>query len=314
MEPRDRIERRLKLHDLRVLMAVVQAGSMGKAAEKLGTSQPAISRAIADLEHMLGVPLLDRSSHGVEVTSFGQLVIDRGIAVFDELGQTVRDIEFLADPTAGEVRIATSIAVAVSFVSAVIERLSKQYARLSFDVLSTDNVTARRSLEERRVDLTIGHLLEPVPDRMNEEILFQEPHVVVAGLNSPLLRRRNLRLKDLLNERWMFPPPDSPFGSVVREAFRAEGLDPPRAVVASLLPLRSSLLSTGQFLTMVPQMVSDIVGDAPTFKRLPLSLPKTRRPFGIVTLKNRSLSPPAALFIDHARKLAAVVAKQVKRP
>jgi DNA-binding transcriptional LysR family regulator len=308
MELADRIERRLKLHDLRVLMTVVRAGSMGKAAKQLGTSQPAISRAIADLEHMLGVPLLDRDSHGVEATSFGRLVISRGVAVFDELRQTVRDIEFLSDPAAGEVRIATSIAVAVSFVSTVIDRLSRQYARLSFDVLSTDNVTARRVLEERRVDLTIGHLIEPVADSMTTEVLFHEPHVVVAGSTSALSRRRNLRLKDLVNERWMFPPPDSPFGSVVREAFGAEGLDLPRAVITSLLPLRTSLLATGRFLTMVPQTVSD-TADKRIFRRLPLSLPKTLKPFGIVTVKNRSLSPPAELFVDHARRLAATVAK-----
>jgi DNA-binding transcriptional LysR family regulator len=306
----DRVERRLKLHDLRVLMTVVEAGSMGKAAEQLRTSQPAISRAISDLEHMLGVPLLDRGPHGVDATSFGRLVIDRGIAVFDELRQTVRDIEFLSDPSAGEVRIATSIAVAVSFVSTLIERLSRQYARLSFDVISTDNVTARRALEERRVDLMIGHLIEPMTDnRMITEVLFHEPHVVVAGSKSPLLRRRNLRLKDLLNEPWMLPPPDSPFGSVVREAFRAEGVDLPRAVVTSLLPLRDSLLPNGRFLTMVPQIVSDLAGDEPTFKRVPISLPKTRRPLGIVTVKNRSLSSPAALFIDHARKLATEISK-----
>jgi DNA-binding transcriptional LysR family regulator len=310
MDSADRVERRLKLQDLRVLMTVVQAGSMGKAAERLGTSQPAISRAIADLERTLGVTLLDRGPHGVEATPFGRVVIDRGIAVFDELRQTVRDVEFLADPTAGEVRIATSIAGAVSFVSAVIERLSKQHARLTFDVLSTDNVTARRSLEERRVDLTIGHLIEPVPDRMNAEILFHEPHVVVAGMKSPLWRRRNLRLKDLIDEPWMLPPPDSPFGSVVREAFHAEGLDLPRAVVTSLLPLRSSLLSTGRFLTMVPQIVSDFTGDMPAFRRLPLSLPKTRKPFGIVTVKDRSISAPARLFADHARKLAATLSKR----
>ena len=226
MELADRIERRLKLHDLRVLMTVVQAGSMGKAAKQLGTSQPAISRAISDLEHMLGVPLLDRDSRGVEATTFGRLVISRGVTVFDELRQTVSDIEFLSDPAAGEVRIATSIAAAVSFVSAIIDRLSKQYARLSFDVLSTDNITARRALEERRVDLTIGHLIEPVADSMNTEILFHEPHVVLTGSRSPLLRRRNLRLKDLINERWMLPPTDSPFESVVLEAFRAEGIRP----------------------------------------------------------------------------------------
>jgi len=314
MDPADRVERRLKLHDLRVLMTVVRAGSMGKAADQLRTSQPAISRAIADLERMLGVPLLDRGSRGVEATSFGRLVINRSTTVFDELRQTVRDIEFLSDPAAGEVRIATSIAVAISFVSAVIDRLSKKYARLSFDVLSTDNVTARRALDERRVDLVIGHLIEPVPDGMTTEVLFHEPHVVVTGSKSPLLRRHRLRLGDLIDERWMLPPPDSPFGSIVREAFRAEGLDLPRAVVTSLLPLRGSLLTTGRFLTMVPRVVSGITTDRQMFRCLQLSLPKTLRPFGIVTVRNRSLSPAAELFIDHVRKLAAIVSKQAGRP
>jgi DNA-binding transcriptional LysR family regulator len=309
MESADRVERRLRLHDLRVLMAVVRAGSMGKAADQLGTSQPAISRAIAELERMLGVSLLDRGSHGVEATPFGRLVMKRGMAVFDELRQTVRDIEFLADPSVGEIRIATSIA-AVSFVSAIVERLSMQYGGLAFDVLSTDNVTARRALDERRVDLTIGHLIEPVPDGMAAEFLFHEPHVVVTGPGNRLLRRRNLRLKDLLDEPWMFPPSDSPFGSVVREAFLAEGLDLPRPVVTSLLPLRGSLLSTGRFLTMVPRIVCGTANEERRFKRLPLSLPKTRRPFAIVTVKNRSLSPPAELFIDHARKLAATISRR----
>jgi hypothetical protein len=98
----------------------------------------------------------------------------------------------------------------------------------------------------------------------------------------------------------------SPFESVVREAFHGEGLDLPYAVVTSLLPLRTSLLATGRFLTMVPQTVSD-TADERIFRRLPLSMPKTLKPF--VTVKNRSLSPPAELFIDHARKLAAIVAK-----
>src|SRR3569833_167216 len=277
MELADRVEQRLKLHDLRVLMTVVQVGSMGKAARELGTSQPAISRAIADLEQMLGVPLLDRNSHGVKATGFGRLVINRGITVFDELRQTVSDIAYHSDPAAGPVRIATSIAAAVSFVATVIDRLTRRYARLSFDVLSTDIITARRALEERRVDLFIGHLIEAVPDSMVADILFHEPHVVVTGPKSPLLRRRNLRLKDLVGEPWMLPPPDSPFGSVVQEAFRSEGLPLPRAVITSLLPLRSSLLPTGRFVTMVPRIVAIMGVDSRATKPLPLALPTTVR-------------------------------------
>src|SRR5262245_57530081 len=112
MDTADRIERRLKLHDLRVLMSIVQAGSMSKAAERLGTAQPALSRSIAELEHALGVRLLDRGPRGVAPTNYGRALIKRGAAVFDELRQSVKDIEFLSDPTAGELRIGTGAAVA----------------------------------------------------------------------------------------------------------------------------------------------------------------------------------------------------------
>src|SRR3954471_11245442 len=98
----DRIGRRMRLHDLHVLMAVVQAGSMGKAAALLNTTQPAISKSIAELEHAIGVRLLARSHQGVEQTQYGRALLKRGVTAFDELKQGVRDIEFLSDPGAGE--------------------------------------------------------------------------------------------------------------------------------------------------------------------------------------------------------------------
>ena len=118
---KERIERRLKLHDLRVLMSVVEGGSMSKAAERLATSQPAVSRAIADLEYSLGVRLLDRSPQGIEPTPYGRALIKRVAAVFDELRLGVKDLEFLADPTAGEVRVAAPIALSTGYVAAAID-------------------------------------------------------------------------------------------------------------------------------------------------------------------------------------------------
>src|SRR5215470_19189203 len=131
MDTTDRIERRLKLHDLRVLISVVQAGSMSKAAERLGTAQPALSRSIAELEHALGVQLLDRRPRGVEPTDYGRALIKRGIAAFDELRQGVKDIEFISDPTIGELRIGAGEAIASGPVLQVIEQLSRQYPRIS---------------------------------------------------------------------------------------------------------------------------------------------------------------------------------------
>src|SRR5712671_474356 len=98
-----RIGRRLRLRDLHVFFTVVQRGSMAKAAQELGVTQPAVSRVIADLEHTLSVSLLDRSPQRIEPTIYGLALLKRGNVAFDELRQSVRDIEFLADPTVGEV-------------------------------------------------------------------------------------------------------------------------------------------------------------------------------------------------------------------
>src|SRR5215468_5536331 len=105
MHVSDRIGLRLKLHDLHVLMAVVQAGNMSKAAALLNTTQPAISRSIAELERTIGVRLLDRNSQGVLLTEYGRVLLDGGAAAFDDLRQAVKNIKFVADPTTGDARI-----------------------------------------------------------------------------------------------------------------------------------------------------------------------------------------------------------------
>ena len=100
-----RIGRRLRLRDLHVFFAVVQSGSMAKAATHLKITQPSVSKAIGDLEEALGVRLFDRSTRGVEPTIYGDVLVKCGSVVFDELRQGIRHIEFLADPTVGELRI-----------------------------------------------------------------------------------------------------------------------------------------------------------------------------------------------------------------
>src|SRR5258707_2721328 len=155
MQLSDRIGRRMKLQDLHVLMTVVQAGSMGKAAQRLNTVQPAVSRSIAELEHALGVRLLDRHRKGIEPTEYGRALLECGVAVFDDLRQGVKRIEFLADPTAGEVRIGCNPFLAATFVSVVVDRLSRRCPRILFHLVTPPTVTLHRELSERNVDLLI---------------------------------------------------------------------------------------------------------------------------------------------------------------
>src|SRR5712671_1733548 len=155
MQLSDRIGRRMKLQDLHILMTVMQSGSMRKAAQSLSVTQPAISRSIAELEHALGVRLLERHRQGIEATDYGRALLDCGVAVFDELRQGVKNIEFLADPTAGEMRIGNTLSSAGGFIAAVIDRLSRRHPRIVFHVLPAGPDIVHRELNARSVDLAI---------------------------------------------------------------------------------------------------------------------------------------------------------------
>src|SRR5262245_11472383 len=203
MRPVDRIERRLKLHDVRVLMSVVEAGSMAKAAQRLGTSQPAVSRSIADLEHTLGVRLLERSAWGVEPTQYGEAIIRRGVAVFDELRSGVKDIEFLADPPAGELRVACPAAIASGPVVAVINRLTRRHPRIVLPLMTGTARMIHRAVIERTAEVGIMRVMGRVDeDVLRVETLFDDELVVAAGARNPLTRRRRIGLAELAHEKW----------------------------------------------------------------------------------------------------------------
>src|SRR5215216_6046016 len=186
MQLRDRIGRQMKLHDLHVLITVVQAGSMNKSATLLNTTQPAISRSIADLEHALGVRLLDRRPQGVEPTEYGRALFRCGVAVFDELRQGVNNIEFLADPTSGQIRIGCGPTLAASFASVVVERLSRRYPRIVFHLVSERPDTLLTDLHERQVELLIARQSKALADeQLCFEFLFNGSYVVAAGIQNP---------------------------------------------------------------------------------------------------------------------------------
>ena len=312
MQLSDRIGNRMKLQDLHVLMTVVQAGSMGKAAQILNTTQPNISRSIGELEHALGVRLLDRHRQGIEPTEYGRALLDCGAAVFDDLRQGVKNIAFLADPTAGELRIGTTTFLAASFVSALVDRLSRRYPRIVFHLVTGYTETLHRELAERNVDLLIIRGSGPIADpRYDFEFLFDDSYVVAAGAQNQWVRRRRIEIAELVNELWVLPPPDSVIGSIVMDAFRASGLDYPRVSVVTDCPhMRISLLATGRFVTIFPASAFRFLTKRSELKILPVELPTARRPNGIVTLKNRALSPVGKLFMDCAREVAKPLARR----
>ena len=130
----DRIGRRIKLSDLHILLAVADSGRMAKAASQLAISHPVVSRSISDLEHHWGCRCWSEI-RAASTHRYGRAMLDRGHAAFDELRQGVKDVEFLSDPTAGEVR-RTTLPLAATFVAAVIDRLSRRHPRIVFSIMA----------------------------------------------------------------------------------------------------------------------------------------------------------------------------------
>ena len=310
MDWADRIGSRLKLRDLHILLAVVEWRSMAKAARHLAVSQPVVSRAIADLERGLGVRLLDRTPQGVEPTIYGRTVLNRGLAVFDELRGSVKDIGFLRDPMAGELRIGSNHAMAGGLLAAILDRLSSERPRIAFQVKLGDAAMLHyRDLRERNVDLLFTRVVDMKEGDVNAEILFEDRLYVVAGTNNPWTRLRKIALKDLASEPWVIPPPDYYPGALIVEAFRASGLTTPHFAVTSYgVEMQTWLIATGRFLSVLPGSFLRFSGQRLGLKALPIELPIRPRPVGIVTLKNRTVSPLAQLFIDCARNLSKPLA------
>ncbi len=306
MDLHERVSQRLKLRDLRLLLSVVQWGSMAKAAAELNLTQSGVSRAIADMEHTLGVRLFDRTSQGVEPTPYGSALRKWGTAVFDDLRQGVKEIEFLADPAAGELRIGCAEPMLSGLLPAIIGPLYRQYPRIDFHVTGLSTSPQQyRELRERNVDLILGRMLQPLDDDLEGQVLFGERTFVVAGPQNRWGRRRKIELSELIDEPWTIPSPSAVVGALFVETFRRMNLKAPRiAVTSTSIQLHAAMLETGPFLSLFPGSLLRFGGKRLALKVLPVNLPAVPSPVGIVTLKNRTLSPVTQLFIDSARKTA----------
>lgn len=310
------IGRRLRLRDLHVFFTVAQSGSMAKAAIQLGVSTPTVSEVIADLEHGLGVRLLDRGPKGVEPTRYGHAMLKRIFVVFDELKQSIKDIEYLEDPASGEIRIASPLALAFTVIPHVFERFVEKYPRvvLHFDEVTPSAATRDfRELRERKYDLVFerGWSLqtgERSADDLNIEALFDDQLVIAAGSGSKwATRRRKIDLTELVNEPWIMQAPPSWNHRVLSEVFGARGLAMPRASLVTLsMSVITHFLASGRFITAMPRSVALFK----SLKVLPVDLPPRPWPVNIVTLRNRTLSPVVERFIECAREVAVLLAKK----
>src|SRR5690242_747919 len=306
--PEDRISRRLRFRDLQVFFSVVQCRSMARAANELGVTQPAVSEVVAGLEHAFGVRLFDRTPRGVEPTIYGRALLKRGLAAFDELKQGIRDIEFLADPTKGEVRVGCPDSFAGGILAPFVEKFCRRYPGIAITIEPVPWPTLELpELHARKLDVVMSRLSkpqadDPFGDDVDVEILFQDEVVIVAAAKSPWARRRKISLADLRDASWVGTSRETLTRALLDRVYQTANLPPPAMRVMTFsVQLRAHLLASGNFLAAMPRSMLKLNPECRGLRELPIKISSPSFPVAIVTLKGRTVAPPVDLFLDGLR-------------
>lgn len=208
----------------------------------------------------------------------------------------------------GELRIGLTEAVGATFMPVIVERMSRKYPRIKFELsLADPRSLLQRELRERRVDLIIARFPEEIPDDV-EATFYRDPLYVVTGAANPLIRRRKLTLAELVNEPWVLPPPEHPIGALMVSTFRRLGLQlPENSVTVPSASVTRSLVASGRFLGVLASTFVAFNQSGVPLRVLPIEL-ASELSVSVMTLRNRSITPAAQLLIRYAQEVVSPLA------
>lgn len=303
----ERLPRHLSLRELRVFVSVMQHRSFRKAAASLHVTQPAVTKAIAGLEELLGVKLFDRTAKGVEPTVHGASFAPHAAAIFAELRSAAQQIEIVSSGVTGTLCVGTVPLPAKTFLPRAIDALTRDHPRIFITVVEAREAELAERLRKREVDIAIVRENQfPPAEDLRSELLFEETLCVLASRNHPLARRPRVTWDELLEQRWVLPPHDSYFLPVVRRALDRMNLPLPRNVVeaASIhiqygMALHGSMLSFGSRPDTIPPQARELL------VRLPVTLPAVTTTIAAVMVRGRARRPLADRLVETIRKQAA---------
>lgn len=303
----ERLPRHLKLRELRVLLAVAEQGSFRKAGRLLHLTQPAITAAIAELEHTLGVPLFDRTAQGVTPTAHGESFIRRAAAIFGELRLAVEDIQIISRGSRGTLRVGTGGGGwGLGILPMALTKLLDPHPDVFVSIREADEDVLIELLKARELDLFFSRLAPlPADPELAYQPLYEDSMCVFARRSHPLAARKRVTWKELANERWVAPPPGALSFDHTQRTLHKGGLAMPRHVIqAASAPVALGMVLQGNFLCFGTHVYHELTVLKPLLTIVNVDLPKVTTAFGVVTLKDRKLSPLGVRLVGLVGDLA----------
>lgn len=293
---------------LEVLIAFAERRHMGAVAQKLGVSQPAVSMALRDLEAGVGLPLFDRSAAGIGLTPAGELLLLHIKRALSQLRIAGAEISAMKGVVEGHITVGALPFGRPYMLPIAIARLLHEHRRLQVTTLEGPLDTLTAGLRCGDVDFVLGALPPPgAHDELVREELFSEPMAIFVRAGHPLTRQANVRLHDALRLDWVLSRKGTPTREVLAVLFTGLGLPQPRvAVESSDLSIIRGLLLESDMVSAASRHLFHHELQTGMLVTLPVPLPGTERPIGILRRTQDHSSPGAQLLIEHLRAVRHV--------
>lgn len=297
---------RLKTRQLLLLIALDEHRNIHRASEALCMTQPAASKQLKDLEDMLEVRLFERLPRGMEPTLFGETMIRHARMALTSLAAAHEDIVALKKGLTGQVEVGVIMTPGMSLLPRAIARVKASAPLLRIGVQLETSKVLLDQLQRGTLDFMIGRILEEDSGAgLQYEELSGEPACAVARLGHPLLSRDDLTLSDLATQAWILPPPGSVLRHRWEQMFRRAAIDPPaNAVDTTALLVITALLQQTDSLHVMPAEVARYYASLRALAILPIELPCSMDPFGIITREGHLLSPGARALLREVQGVA----------
>lgn len=290
----------MELRDLEYFTVVAEHGHLGRAAELLGLSQPALSKGIARLEDAMEVKLFRRTAKGMDLTAEGSLLLSRARELRQSLRNVAREVSDVGRGHAGHIKIGVGPTVNDEFLMAAITELLRAEPRITMKVVVSDIDEILPALQSGQIDVVFNLMVFKPPAGLAYIPLREDECVACCAASHRLAARTHVPLSELSKERWALGEPGLPTQQRLHQVFRDNGLEPPRVALESrLLSLRVQAAANAGLLLYTSRAVITRFGTGEiVLKALPVPELRWVRSVGVLHREERYLSPAVRRFIQ----------------